>query len=439
MVGGSRWGSGVRHGQVGSDREFTKSRGGIEGDESRSGRRRDSGRAGVAADSGLGRGRLGRILGTGCFTSMILIGPGCEEPPILGDLQYEGIYFDVYASEGIDICKGTYPALERFAGDLIQVGTKYDMPVRTDKSTYYWVSADEWEQTPGSCPANAGCTIERRKNRAPWIYSRFFSLHEVVHAKIRPALYSHAVFAEGLAVSLDNHLGSHKDYVVESLDFGELIARGGEDILDDDYARAGYLVRSLLDGYPTEIGMAMDAVYFDMDANETREKLRANGIDFDDAQMLLDASPSCATSGFRLDLPECSDARETVHYGAPEGDETLVFSSDLDCDSVGVAGSREGERHRTMKFSLSRPRAVTMALHTSSNVVARVGRCGRKICESVTQEQSESEILVRAEQSVAMDLTAGEYWVTFEQKFATSDVVEDGVSRFAFLISPREG
>lgn len=166
----------------------------------------------------------------------LVVGVGCtsDDLPHFGTLQYHSENFEVWASDGLVACGGTYEYTERWLSSFrSRVGTYSGQ----EAHTFYWLSERDFYDD--LCPSTFGACSRSESNV---IYSTVLpSTHEIVHADLdagRPP----SLLREGAAEVFGSMASSNR---VREL--GELFDR--ETIPGSAYPTAGRFSRMLIDQY----------------------------------------------------------------------------------------------------------------------------------------------------------------------------------------------
>lgn len=110
--------------------------------------------------------------------ALAMIVGGCHEQdfPHFGTLRYDSDNFEVWASDGLEACGGTFEYAEKWLAAFRQRVGERGSPAR---HTFYWLSEDEYNR--GICPVGIACAYLR----ANVIYSTVIPVeHEIVHTEL---------------------------------------------------------------------------------------------------------------------------------------------------------------------------------------------------------------------------------------------------------------
>lgn len=266
------------------------------------------------------------LLWSGCAAALLL---GCRPvDPILGEKVYESENFEVYASEELIACEGTFPAMESWLGSF---RARLGEHARGAHHKFFWLNDEDYAES--TCPQfTNGCA----RLRSDYAYSRSIPLpHEVVHLEL-----SHSKPPDFLREGAAEVFGSAGE--LKSLTEPVEVEALFEPFLDPEtYAEAGKFSRYLLD----EFG---DDAYFELYRKVPRDARRARvdevmrdvlGVSLDD---VLDGyagfASVCHLENWRSFDYECGDM--PLLEQTSEGD--WFFSLGMGCDDASVVGPREG-------------------------------------------------------------------------------------------------
>src|SRR4029079_18942969 len=87
-------------------------------------------------------------------TVLLALVGGCQEEglPHFGTLRYASDNYEVWASEGLEACAGTFPYVENWLPAFRERISQHDDPA---KHTFYWLSPDEYDRD--ICPVGIAC------------------------------------------------------------------------------------------------------------------------------------------------------------------------------------------------------------------------------------------------------------------------------------------
>ena len=126
-----------------------------------------------------------------------LVLAGCAPEQVeFGTRAWVGEHLEVWTSEGVTVCGGSFEALDRHAAETSEYAMARGVETRASPYRYYWVQPDELQGGPCSEGPAPGCFSPR--NDA--VYATRFYPHEVVYAEFA---WGHSSFVdEGFATLL---------------------------------------------------------------------------------------------------------------------------------------------------------------------------------------------------------------------------------------------
>lgn len=288
----------------------------------------------------------------GC--SLLLLGSACadDELPHFGTLQYQSENFEVWASDGLVACGGTYEYTERWLAAFRLRAGEY---ASNAAHILYWLDDEEFGDD--LCrPDAAACNYAESRV----IYSTFNpAMHELVHGELghlRPPV----VFREGVAELFG---ATRLDQ-----DMTALATLWGRDrIPAAAYETTGRFSRYLVDLFgPSayfELYAALDGA---VDRAAVAEGVHALlGADLDTLETDFEATyAACTLDRWRIYDYECGDL--PLIDWAPDG--TWSESIDLSCGNDKAIGPRDGviwtlrafdvETTKTMVLTIDSPDAM---------------------------------------------------------------------------------
>lgn len=250
-----------------------------------------------------------------------------ESLPHFGTLQYESDNFEVWASDGLRACGGTFSYAETWLDSFRQrTGMEGSGP-----HTFYWASPEDFERFGGCGEDSSACAFENDRVA----YSTLIPMeHEVVHLELA-ASRPPPLFSEGAAEMFGSIRSS---FGADAVDVEpQLTSPAGSDA---EYASAGRFSRFIVDRYGLETYFeAYDRLHgadgFEDTDIAVQEVL---GVELSSLFDEFDAYPTCPIARWRFYDTECSDAN-LVLWTDPS-----LWSANvrLDCSAPDVMGPRGG-------------------------------------------------------------------------------------------------
>lgn len=282
-----------------------------------------------------------------------------EELPHFGTLQYESDNFEVYASEGLTACGGTYAYTENW---LASFRRRVGGDAESSPYTLYWITGEDFAQSP--CQADSFACAKPVEHI---IYSTVSaSEHEVTHLELdrwRPP----SLFVEGAAELFGSISRVPRPAPLSPL-FDETQIPGPA------YQAAGRFSRMIVDDY------GLDA-YFELhralDGREDRAAFESAVADVLDRRLEaleadFEAYAWCSVDRWRLYDYECGDLPLT----AWNGDGTWAETIDLSCAADDVIGPRGGLAWSLRAFEVTELRTLRLTIDSADDTaVALVFEC----------------------------------------------------------------
>jgi len=341
---------------------------------------------------------------------------GCadDELPHFGELQYESENFEVWASEGLKACGGTYEFTE---GWLAAFRDRIGEYASYEYHTFYWLTPEEYDSAPCRRGATA-CAYDR----SGVVYSKLIPAeHELVHIELGPRSRPPSILVEGAA----EVFGS-----IESPDRMDIAPL--DTFLDEEvtpgfgYETAGRFSRFIIDRFGMDRYFEL---YNALDGQDGRAALEAGvqdilGVEFSTLQAEFDAQ-SCAIDSWRFYDYECT-ALPLVPW---ESEARWSHEIDLACERDDVLGPRrqneifaEVDSIWTLRaFEVTEAEAEAGSYRlgiesTDETAKARIFECNRTCA---TQNESPSAQIRTASVSdgglsTVLALNPGRYWMRIE-------------------------
>lgn len=328
-----------------------------------------------SASQSVGRGSAPHKDKTGAIVvramALVVLLPACAPDPLpeIGAPVYESPSFDVWASDGLEACGGTYDYMERWLSDFRQT---VDAPADGEHHRFYWVSEDDWESyQPCSLDTAEGCA---------WLgASSAYSLHiphehEVAHIDLGPG---NSLVSEGLAQIFGSRRSDAR--LVGDMD-AALFER---DLPTADYATAGHFVRFLIERH----GLAQVLDWYR--ATSSRESYRdasdawsrVSGGDLDVEIEEHAEATRCSIHGWMFDFAECNAPRLTASAGGG-----WRWTAELDCAADDVMGPMSGQMWSTRTFAVTEPGTYNLLIEPADGqtVLGTIQQCDPGFCNHTT-------------------------------------------------------
>lgn len=352
---------------------------------------------------------LGSFLGLGLLS-------GCQPPeaPIIGEKVYESESFEVYASEELVACEGTFPAMESWLSSFrARVGEN----ASGEEFRFFWLTEDDYEMSPCQ-DFSFGCA----KRSFGDAYSMGIPLpHEIVHLELRherPPLFLEEGAAEFFGASWQI-----KD-LVDPVDEEGLF----DSFTDKEtYVEAGKLTRYLVD----EFG---DEAYFELYRRTPRDAGRSKVDDVmrEVLEVSLDEvlegyagfAPACHVENWRSFDYECGEMPLLM----PEEDGSWYFGLDMGCEEESVVGPREGRIWMRRAFEVEEATRYELELFSSNGDAD--ARLRVVSCDESCMPGEESELKIDITGVVWRDLLPGRHWFEVSLAEGEASTVEVRVSKF---------
>ncbi|MCX4241337.1 hypothetical protein [Paraliomyxa miuraensis] len=344
------------------------------------------------------------------LTSSIL---ACEDPGIPQSLHYDGDHLEVWASDGLQACEGTFPYMEAWLSAFRERVGRSDSSVR---HTFYWLSPEEFEASP--CRDDvAACAFPR----SDVIYSSVAPIeHELVHTEIEGSPSS--LLREGAA----EVFGSAGYYDVTS-------SASIEDLADErqipglDYQTAGRFSRVLIDRFGVDAYLDL---YLGLDGVEGLAGLEAGvaeilGADLSSLVADFDQHRTCRQEAWRFYDLECS-ALPLVPWQDPDRWSTTV---DLACDAPDVIGPRSDTVWARRALHIPETDRYTMSIESDDpSAVVTISSCNAA-CVPADEPMVVMIPAATVTRPTTLELAPGRHWLRMKHSADTDAPVTIRIER----------
>jgi hypothetical protein len=322
----------------------------------------------------------------------------CEDPDAPQSPYYDGAHLEVWASDGLEACNGTFPYMEAWLSAFRDRVGRSDSEVR---HTFYWQSPEEFEASP--CVDAVACAFPR----TDVIYSSIVpEEHELVHTELEG--WPSSLLREGAA----EVFGSAGHFDVVNVPSIESLADERR-IPGPAYQTAGRFSRFLIDRFGIDAYLDL---YAGLDADAGREGLAAGVADILEADLSsvvadFEQQRACRQEAWRFYDVECA-ALPLEPWQDPDRWSATV---DLACDAPDVIGPRfdtvwarralhvpETDRY-TLSIASDDPSAVVTIFSCNAS-------CGRADESTVVMIPAAT-----IEHATTLELDAGRHWLRIEQ------------------------
>lgn len=348
----------------------------------------------------------------------LLVTSGCaEESPIFGTLRYEGDNLDVWASEGMVACGGSYAYMDGWLDGWRERLGDYARP---QHHVFNWLGDDDFDASPCNTPDN-GCA-RWRDNVA---YSRLMPLeHELVHTEL-DTHEAASLFTEGIA----ELFGARKDVtsLSSAFSFDELVARQRQ-VPGDSYETAGRFSRYLVETYGMDayIG-ALNASPREGGATGISSALaRHTGDTLEDIRKDFESYPVCQLAEWRYFDYECLAMPATPWVD----DGRWEVELDLSCEASDVIGPRD-DRIWTMRAIEIETEGRYLLSGGIAGVQTYLAPCDTTCFrdDDEATDAIDSLLPIGRVDRYAVVLEPGRYWFRFELPFGSTESVSMTVER----------
>jgi hypothetical protein len=261
----------------------------------------------------------------GAVVVVVTLASGCQDEglPHFGTLRYEGDSFEVWASDGLEACGGTFGYVE---GWLVAFRDRVGDHGSPAKHTFYWLSQEEFDSD--LCAARNACAY----SHSNVIYSTLIPIeHEIVHTELdaRPS----SILREGAA----EVFGSiESPFTTEVADLDPLL--DADQISGYGYPTAGRFSRFIIERHGLDSYLDL---YEDLDGAQGRDALAAGiedvlGVELTTLVSEFEQSSPCSADRWRYFDHECSALPLTPW----KSDTRWADEIDLSCAAADVIGPR---------------------------------------------------------------------------------------------------
>lgn len=324
---------------------------------------------------------------------------GPDELPELGSQAWVGDHLEVWTTEDVQICEGSFGLLDDHAREVRRFAEDRGVETRLEKYRYYWIDRGTLERD--SPCESAACFF----SRGPSVYASQLLVHEVVHAEVIER--HHSFFEEGLADLLGDDQWRHTPRVVDVA--AEIDRAAGETLDRTLYREAADLTRLAFDLYPDEALAALVDTSRDDDYAGTRERLAAHGLDLDELVATHGQAESCSMDGVRIALTECA-TEPTAWQDA----DTWLGTGALDCDATDTFGPSPDETPEMWTIralEIAEAGDYSLWMDGAEGTTARLVACDRTRCEPLADNIGGEFALVSPESIAYLTLRPGRYWI----------------------------
>lgn len=347
-----------------------------------------------------------------CLASVILAFPvACEDTGSMQSPYYEGDSLEVWASEDLEACNGTFPYMESWLSAFRARVGRSDSSVR---HTLYWLSPEEFEVSP--CTMAEACAFPL----SDVIYSSVIPAeHELVHTELEA--WPPSLIREGAAEVFG---------CMDHFDLGSSSSIGSladeRQILRPDYQTAGRFSRLLIDRFGLDAYLLL---YAELDGVEGLEGLAAGvadvlGVELPSLIQDFEARPRCDLEAWRFYDVECS-VLPLEPWQDPDHWSTTV---NLACESPEVIGPRDGVVWSARALHVEETDHYEMSIEgTDSSAVATIFSCAAACArEGPTVVMIPVATVARP---TTLVLDAGRHWLRIEQASDTGTSVTVRIER----------
>lgn len=322
----------------------------------------------------------------------------CEDPDAPQTPYYDGAHLQVWASEGLEACDGTFPYMEAWLSAF------RDRVGRSDSAavhTFYWQSPEEFEASP--CVDAVACAFPR----SDVIYSSYVPAeHELVHTELegRPP----SLLREGAAevFGCTDHIDIVNRPSIEAL-------ADERQISGVDYQAAGRFSRLLIDRFGIDAYLDL---YAGLDADAGREGLAAGVADILEADLsslvqAFEQQRACRHETWRFYDVECSVLplepwQHSGHWSA---------TVHLACDAPDVIGPRFDTVWARRALHVPETGRYTLSIASDDpSAVATIFSC-HATCGRADESTVVMIPAATVDRPTTLELAAGRHWLRIEQ------------------------
>jgi hypothetical protein len=322
----------------------------------------------------------------------------CEDPNPPQSLYYDGDHLEVWASEGLEACNGTFPYMEAWLSAFRERVGRPDSAVR---HTFYWLSPEEFDVAP--CTNAVACASPRSNV----IYSSFVPAeHELVHTELegRPPSFLREGAAEAFGCTDRYNLVNEPS--IESL-------ADERQILRPDYQAAGRFSRFLIDRFGVDAYLDLYAGLEGIEGSEGLATGIADILEEDLSSLVADFEQrsTCRLEAWRFYDVECS-VLPLVAWQDPDHWSATV---DLACETPDVIGPRNDIVWARRALHVPETDRYTLSIETDDpSAVATIFSC-----QATCKPRDELTVVMIPAATIAYPTTlvldAGRHWLRIEQ------------------------
>lgn len=323
----------------------------------------------------------------------------CEAPGPAPAPYYDGEHLEVWASDGLEACNGTFPYMESW---LSAFRERVGQPDSTVRHTFYWLSPEEFETSP--CEPNAVACASRSN-----VYSSVVPAeHELVHVEL-----------EGRPPSLIREGAAEVFGCMDRLNAGNrasIEAMADESQISGyDYQTAGRFSRFLIDRFGVDAYLDL---YAGLHGVEGRSGLAEGvadvlGVELSSLAEEFEQRPACDLEAWRFYDVECSMlALESWLDG-----DHWSMTVDLACESLDIIGPRGGIVWARRALYVEETDQYEMSIASDDpSSVAIVFSCDATCVRDEPAEPTPLIIPVATiDRPTTLVLDAGRHWLRIEQ------------------------
>lgn len=336
----------------------------------------------------------------GLLTLVLLPGPGaCSETaaPHFGTLRYRSKTLEVFASEELQACGGTYRYTEQWLAGLHDRLGRHGSP---QSQRFYWGTEADFNDNR-ACPIGEGCAwLDERV-----AYGVHIPLeHEHAHIEFGPRRPP-SILEEGAAVVFGATVEGMPDRGTDLMDGFDQRPIDGE-----LYGAAGRLSRRIIDKHGLEDYLKL---YARLDGEEGFAATRDAFFEVtgDDLESLAHAAAEdeCRPESFSYHDVGCKQTPATPWLT----DTSWRVSVELDCTASDVVGPQNGTIWTLRRLDLQRAGRLLFQLSgpDGSRGRARIAECGSCYGDSAFGGMV---LDLKANAASTYDVIPGTYWIRFE-------------------------
>jgi len=304
------------------------------------------------------------------FTNLISLGlvSGCQDLPEIGEHVWTGEHVEIWASDGLSACGGSFLEVDRHAARLKEQAKEVGVPTDdAQRFKYYWFDESERDIVDTVCDGYA-CFIRDS------VYSPSMpDFHEITHASIPRIAASDTPFsiAEGVATVFGNFKLDSELRTISP------VLPPLQNLLDsnrpssDEYPAAAHFVRLLLGDDPRAGASALVASDKGARYSEIRKASLSAGLPFDEVAVRYSEFTLMDKNQPRHSISECDRTPEPWTSGR------LEISGALACEAHDSLGPFRGRIWRVHTFEVTgeEEQLFRMTWDSLSGIRFSVERC----------------------------------------------------------------